>query len=139
MNLFSLMPSPLWQGRSSPMAFPFAAACSQQVPEELSKTRVLRLVGLGLSESTAWETSLSRAGTFCFHRRSERRKSRSLVRCSMTTWGIWSWRNKGVWISNSEQIKKTVLENGSVFIDIPHNTRIMSLHSAVGDTGTSIS
>lgn len=35
------MPFPLWHGNSSLVAFSFAFACPQQVPEELSKTRVL--------------------------------------------------------------------------------------------------
>lgn len=76
--------------------------------------------------------------TFCFHMRSDRRKSRSLVLWSMTTWASWRWRSKGVWNSISGQTKNTVLENESVFIDIPHSTRITSLHSAVGCMGTSI-
>jgi len=71
--------------------------------------------------------------------RSDRRKSRALLQWSMTTQGIWRWRNKGVWIYNSGQIKNTVLENESAFTDIPHITRILSLLLAMGDKGTSIS
>lgn len=108
-------------------AFPFLFTCSQQVSEELSKTNVRRWVGLGLGEFSAWEMCLSCWGIFCFHRRSERGKNGSLVRRSMTKRGIWRWRSNGVWISNSEQIKKRVLENGSVFIEVPCNTRIVAL------------
>lgn len=67
-------------------------------------------------------------GTFFFHT-SETRKSRSLVQCSMAAWGNQRWRNNGIWISNSEQTEKTVLENGSVFTDILQNTRITSFSS----------
>lgn len=125
----------LWNGCHEP-TFLWCFSSPQQVPAELS--RVLRLVGLGLSESPAWETRLPCTRTFCFHMRSDRRKSRSLVPWSMTTRASWRWRSKGVWNSISGQTKNTVLENESVFIDIPHSTRIISLHSAVGCMGTSI-
>lgn len=37
------------------MVFPFAFACPQHVSREVSKTRVLWLVGLRPSKSSAWE------------------------------------------------------------------------------------
>lgn len=42
--------------------------------------------------------------------------------CHINT-GMWRWRNTGIWIPNSEQIKNLVQGNESGFVKISHNTR----------------